>query len=569
MQRTTLFGKILLIIVWTAALFLYAGCGIFADDYLYQHEFIGTLTDGVSFSHCEGDMITTVGQVIDSCRLHYLNWGNGRLGSDILFALNLLPDWARPFINASFLTALLYFWLRAISGDWSRRPLMALSVAVMLWMSLPWQEHMLASAYSINYLWSTCLNIWLLCLIERRLTTIQRRPIGAAAFTGYLLLAVFASMMHEGLSIPMDVWLFLIWLHLLCRLRRTPSPRMKCMRANVIKLSVVALVYALGSLFVIFAPSTVRRGSNIEGWVYFLNLHDLLYLFLVQLWPIPLVAVTLLWQWLRHGKRRIRLVWRRSGLIIIAAMAGALTMYYVGSACLRSHCMTIVLMLIAEYRIIWPCHLPISKRIKKIGAWILLGVYAIWLFAIGMVQWHYGEEKRDIEKVMASAQSNIIFTDMSPYDANPWWTMNVPRMPYAALWFMSMHIMPTNVDFVAYIPESLKNINPEDYPTVPGTAGLKGIYPTYFSNKKIPEVLVCTFDDKGARPWHTTVGHKLFPYGVGVSERTIPVFFGEVGTIGANVPNYKGNPTDSLYFYGVSFLPRSVYGLNVSRIDLP
>lgn len=569
MKQTTTYGRILLFVVWAGALFLYSGCGIFADDYLYLHEFIGTVPDGVSFSHCEGALISSIGQVMDSCRLHYLYWGNGRLGSALMFAFNLLPHWLWPVIDASFLTALFYFWLRTINRACLQRPLMALSVAILLWLAIPWQERMLASAYSINYLWSTCLNLWLLCLVEQRLTSLERHSISIRDFIGYMVLALIASIIHEGQSIPMDMWLFLIWLHLLFRLRRTPRPRRKCMRANVIKLSVVALIYALGSMVVIFAPSTVRRGSNIEGLAYFLNVHELLYLFVVQLWPIPLVALTLLWQWLRHGKRRMHLVWHRGGLLIAAAMAGVLTMYYVGSDSLRSHCMNIVLMLIAEYRIIWPVKIPLPERVKKTCAWILLGVYALWLSAIGMIQWQYGEQKHKVEKVLASARGNILFADMDFYDANPWWTMNVPRMPYNSIWFMSMHIMPPDVDAVMVLSSSLRDIDPDKYPDVPGNAGLKGLFPNFFSHKKLPELLVCKFADTPPRPWHKFKGHRLFPYCIGVSERTIPVYFDEIATVGEKVPNYKGNPTDSLYFYGVSYVPRSVHGLTLQRIDTP
>lgn len=579
MNQTSVFGNTLLFVVWVGALFLFLGCGIYADDYIYIHEFIATSPDNISFCHGHGEEIHTIAQAARSSWLHYFYWGNGRLGSTIMFFMTLLPVWVWGVCNATFLTGMFWCWLKAINRGWSRRPLMAMSVAFLLWIALPWRENMFATTYCINYVWCAFLNLWLLCLIEQRLTDIHRRRMSRLTFVGYLILALCASMMHEGLSVTMDAWLFMVWLHLLCRLRRAPRHRREIIKGNVVKLSAVALVYAIGSFIVIFAPSTLSRGATIQGWIYFLHFRDLVYMLFIQLWPITLVGLTLLWVRLRHGKKGLRRVWRKNGALVIAGLAGALTMYYAGSGCLRSHWMNILLMLIVEWRILWPVHLPGSIRLKKIAAWTLLLLYAVWLGAVCVLQWDYKAQKEAVEKAMEQQQSNIVYADLDAYDANPWWSLDVPRMPYLTLWSMFMHYMPRNPDRTpkygdialeaAALPTDLSTVNPDSLPLVPGTAGLRGVYPILYSKTRLNQLLVCTFSKSEARVWHRHPGHKLFPYGLLTDERTVPVFFYLVRTTGSEVPAYKGEPTDSLFFYKASEIPRTVYGLTLQRVDLP
>lgn len=238
MMGSRRFSLCMYAVVWIGVALLLAAAGLYMDDYHYLHEFIGSHHYDVSFDFCEGAPITSVSQAVRSSWLHYFYWGNGRLGSAIMFFLNLLPRWLWPPLHATAFTCMLWLLIRLIAGK-SMRPLLWIGILASVWIVFPWHENMVASTYFINYVWTACLNLWLLYLLIPLSGRHIRRPVGALRATALMLLALCAATMHEGLSVVTDMYLFLLWLRLIRLWKRVSAFDRRAVRRNILLLSAV------------------------------------------------------------------------------------------------------------------------------------------------------------------------------------------------------------------------------------------------------------------------------------------------------------------------------------------
>ncbi|MBP3299585.1 MAG: hypothetical protein J6L73_07920 [Muribaculaceae bacterium] len=574
MMGSRRFSLCMYAVVWIGVALLLAAAGLYMDDYHYLHEFIGSHHYDVSFDFCEGAPITSVSQAVRSSWLHYFYWGNGRLGSAIMFFLNLLPRWLWPPLHATAFTCMLWLLIRLIAGE-SMRPLLWIGILASVWIVFPWHENMVASTYFINYVWTACLNLWLLYLLIPLSGRHIRRPVGALRATALMLLALCAATMHEGLSVVTDMYLFLLWLRLIRLWRRVSAFDRRTVRRNILLLSAVFLVYAVGSLAVIFAPSVIGRGSSLISLVRFTYLPGLIYFILVQNWLLTSVLLLLILIRFTAGRRALRRVLKRDGALILSAIAGILLMFYVDSGCLRSCWMAAAFLLISFWRILSRYSLPFSMRCKNTLAWSGLACYMLWMAAVDCMQYTYGRNMRAMERLVAESGSNLIYCDTYCYDSNPWWTLGVPRMPFQALWNMYMHLLPRHPDGsplycgtdkeLIVLPASMRGVSFDSLPQVPGSAAVRGIFPNFIATDSVPQYLSFTFRGTVPRPWHTP-GHILPQYNLGKNKSTVILRTRDVQVMTRRIPGYPGRP-DTLDFFFPDYPPRSVYGLTLVSID--
>lgn len=567
--RITLFSLLLALVLFTGAFAWYAFAGDQNDDYVYLHEFTNEKHFGLcdDFDLCMGDPVSTVSQVISSSWKHYIYWDNGRLGSVIMFATNLLPWWLTDGLNAFMLAAMFLLAMRlALGQHWGERPLMCMALCVLMWWVLPWHEFLLATSFAINYIWGAVLCMWLLLLLFT----------GKGKLWAVCILAFVAGTMHEGTSMMMDVMLCLYCLQLLRRegwVRRFMLP---------------CIVFALASLLVIFSPSVWVRSGEGSMFHFTLWLPSLINLFLIRqyFFTLMLCVTAVAGIWMRRDRflSFLRDVWP----LYAATFVGLLLIDYVlPSHMERSMWLCNVLLIIEAVKLAGRWHMPVSAALRRLMAFVLLTGMGVWMGAVACVQYGLRQEFDVISRLYVSSGCPMVYARSTVREHLPWWTLGIPMTVHDSILSLSFHLHSKYMSHDLSEEQKIKQrknsqliiLDPSDslvrmdsLPLLPGNMRARRSGNTFYIDSLHGMKATYTLSkpdraDATRIPWlEFRLWNKPesgFSHNVHLYLKKVPVT--EKMRRRGIVPPGR----DTLYFFEVENFsyPRMLYGMHVERID--
>lgn len=421
-RKSTPFSLLLALVLFAGAFAWYAFAGDQNDDYVYLHEFVNDKPFGYTydFDLCVGDPITAPGQVISSVWKHYIYWGNGRLGSAIMFATNLLPGWFVDALNAVMIAALFLLSMRlALGPEWRRRPLMCMFMCCLMWWVLPWHEFMLATSFAINYIWGGVFCLWFLLLLFT----------GRGKTWAVCVLAFVAGTMHEGTSVMMDVILFCYCVQRLVRGGWNGRFMMPC------------IVFALSSLVVIFAPSVLTRSDGVGMFIFAIWLPALFNLFFIRQYFFTLMLIVTLGVYIFSPRDRFKAFWRLAWPVYAGTAIGLFFIDLMLHGNMeRSMWLCNVLLIILALRLLRDIHLPGPFMWKRVCAFTLLGCMGVWMGAVASVQYKLRKEIDHISDLYVAGKGPIIYAESTSREYLPWWTLGIPMTVHDSLLGISFHL---------------------------------------------------------------------------------------------------------------------------------
>lgn len=462
-----------LIYIFAIILFLgsfswYQFSGPIADDYVYMHEMKCEYMMDQSFNNCEGELITTFKQALDSSVKHYFFWGNARLGSYLMFFINLVPRWVVNIFNAFFLTA--FFMLIARCGlgrSWRRRPLEVMILAWMLWVAYPWQEFLLATSFAMNYVWAPAVLLFFLLKWREK----------SWPMWGICLLAFAGSVMQEALSVAVCLLLFIICMERLLR------------RGWDGKLMWPALVFLFGSLLIIFCPGIYMRSDGGGFFSRGLWMRGVIQAIVLNYWVFPIAIAMLCYTYFKLPRR----LWKKYMLIavplLVIALLNMAMLSIINFYNARGSAMGYAFCLIVIGR---GMKMLIHKEGRKAGyiAAGLLVLMGIWMAGVATLTYESKQQRLKVKEEYIRTQNPIVYVDARSKGDYPWWSMSIPVSPHSVLYYSGFHYynlymkdksIPLEMTNLSILPESFRGKRLNELDSVPGTMklfGRDGVYLT-------------------------------------------------------------------------------------------
>lgn len=421
-RKSTPFSLLLALVLFAGAFAWYAFAGDQNDDYVYLHEFVNDKPFGATddFDLCVGDPVTTPGQVVSSVWKHYIYWGNGRLGSAIMFATNLFPACLVDAVNALMLTAMFLLSMRlALGPEWRRRPLTCMLLCSLMWWVLPWHEFMLATSFAINYIWGAVFCLWFLLLLFT----------GRGKTWAVCLLAFIAGTMHEGTSVMIDVILLCYCLQRLVRWGWDGRFMIPC------------IVFAVSSLAVIFSPSVLTRSDGGGMFRFAIWLPALFNIFFIRQYFFTLMLIVTLGVCIFLPSDRFKTFWNMAWPVYVGTAVGIMFIDFMLPGNME-RCMWLcnVLLIILAVRLLRHLHLPGGVVWRRVCAFTLLGCMGVWMGAVASVQWKLREETDHIASLYVAWKSPIVYAESTAREYLPWWTLGIPMTIHDSVLGLSFHL---------------------------------------------------------------------------------------------------------------------------------
>ena len=533
-----------------------------ADDFPYSHILQGSESfanseepsrrAATAFWNCEGDNISSLKDVIISVKNHYLLI-NGRLANMIALATNLLPTWIVDIAHAAAYLLMLISLLRIIDSEWKHRPLLTLCVVSTLWIVLPWEDYLASSDFMINYVWSSAL---VLFFIERRIRKPWTENVATMCVLGFV-----SAMMHEGFSIPFCVGqLLLLW-----RDFNSEKP----LRIAIIHSLLPSICFALGTIVAIGSPAVwlLLEERQRQGLAY--NFYS--YTLGVRMWPMYLWALLALWSATRRKRPGIafytkNMFWAVVGisscLLSLASAQGgrALWAAYLsfGIACWQILSATV----------------DLKKRLSAsaMGFVTIIGLTLLlsWQITLAHYQWRFSCEQKNVANELSSQHKEIVYADVSHQGDMPWWLFEIPQYidnpGETSRVNLFAEIMKRQEPRLVILPSCYKGKDFESLPLVEGNAGLKGVFPVFYSSRQQSiHQMIFHFGNPSV---HEPTGSVNPLYAL---ERTIKKLKNESSdsiSVVCRLPETAiENDSDTAWFYRAIYTGRSLSGLRLLSID--
>lgn len=435
-----------------------AGGGGWADDFPYRH----LPQAGADFFDAAGPAINSLLELPRAWSAHFL-LVNGRLANMLTFLVLMLPGALQALLHAGAFFLLVYSIMRLSFGShWQRHWCAAAFLIGMIWIVLPWNDCMASGCYYINYVWSSALNLAFLSLIIRR----ESRP-GAALF----ILAIAASLMHEGISLTIDIFLVLFAL-------RKPSIRL------------ISIVYICCSLLPLLSPALYQLAEQryqlpLTGYVIRLLIGKKIYTFVLA---AIISALTIY-------KKKFTMLMGGEWLMIIAGIGIALMVRMSGRVFFWP-------LLIALVVIIQSLRLQLKPWLKITLTCFFTLITTLWLLLL--CAWQYeGSRQRDEIMNQLRHGHDIIYMNLTEASQIPWILMQTPAFPTSDITYranMAAEAFGDANHVIALLPRAWAGKNLNELPPIKGSAAAHG-NSDIFLVKKPAESFLITYGP-GKAPSH-------------------------------------------------------------------
>lgn len=557
----------IIVILFTGVFVLMYSAGDIADDYQYRCEFAYDYSNPIEFDYCQGEVIDDFEGVAESFWNHYHYWGNGRLGTFLMFASNLLSRNIENLLQALAVVAFMLMIAKLSVRGWRSRPLETSVVFVAIWIVLPWYDFMLASSFLYNYVWGALLNLVFIMMIgnieERR----ERWHTVAIVIIG-----IVAGWMHEGMSVAVSVALMVsLWFDF-----------KKEWRCDGLKAIAVA-AYLGGAALAVFSPAVWNRVDYTLPGVAMPAMKYLVYNVGVQCYPFSLFVLMILYRGVRHGRSRVGTYLRENlvlvvsgsvGIIIAVAMQGYIRVMWFAFV---TFLILDIKMLMYERR-----RLRFGVQTECVLAFVIVMVLSIWMLAIARQQQKYERNKAACEQKMRDSSTNLVYHDIPLEGSSPWWMFEIPKSITSHHWNVYVSAYgrsgrKVEFDFMPILPERHAGVPFDSLPTIAGNSGLRGEFPYYYSPHRLPPDCRMMFEF-GDPSDDGTVGSVNPIYGIGRSVSKLlggdgcvhaPLGFDEMPVKVSDEMREEGIcDSDTAWFYRVRRIGRSLYGCKVLSIDI-
>jgi len=227
---------------WTVLLTIAVIYGVFS--YLTPYIFDDIVFRNCYLKHNGGSGAFSLQALVDFAR-EVRAYDNGRLANILSpVATMMVPRWLFAAMVGAGVATMFSLMARIAGVPFGRRPYAVLLLWVSSLVLLPWRNSIMVNDYLLNYLGSSLAVLTFLCFVSEAADGSLRGWRMACA----VAVAVVAGWFHEGFSVPlcggMAVFAFSKKLRLPCAWW------------------VLAVVFGLASLFVVFAPGTMARAGR-------------------------------------------------------------------------------------------------------------------------------------------------------------------------------------------------------------------------------------------------------------------------------------------------------------------
>lgn len=559
----------LVVIVSTVGMLLWMlAAGNIEDDYSYsrcliefdnfRHEPNQAERAYISFWACEGEPIETWNDVWDSIVNHYLAI-NGRLSNMIALASTMFPSWAIDLAHAFLYTLLLLQILKIIDREWRWRPLLTLAVAASLWIVLPWEDSLASSDYTMNYVWASAINLLFINKLQKFKSSTNNHP----RIISLSVLALAAGMIHEGFSIP--IFTALMVLEAIDFVYNRQKWHQNKSRFLILTL------YLLGAIIVVASPGLWLLLDMRKSWHP--DTKFFIYTLGVRLWPMYLMLLLTIVTANIMKQERKELIYRNifwfvavlvCCYISLKSVQGgrALWMAYLASAigCWNA----VALLTRGRFQKNW---MKLSGKIIFIFG---LFLFSGWLLTLAYYQNKATNEQAIVEQELIKTRNNIVYADVMVQGDIPWWLFEIPQhinnAGCGSRMFLHASVMKSEEPRLMIFPKRYQTIPFDSIPLIGGNAGLRGDYPTFYSDKRLssPTTLLLYGNPDRFKP----TGSVNPVYGL---PRTLANLKGEVADtlkVTRNLEEtYSVCHGDTTWFYRVIYVGRSLSGLRLLGID--
>lgn len=466
-----LLQNFLLVTLTVSAFFLVTrATGLMQDDFWYQRQYVDRF-DGEKFQNLSNffniheDYITTWGQAFESCVNHYKFHDNGRMANNLRLLSNMIPEWSVDLLSALMLALLAGALLRLALPGRRFSPMGWGMTLLFIFLFPTWEHAMLCADFLMNYLWSGA-------LVAAASVTIAHKPLRGGRLWMAFALCLFAGTMHEGFSVPALAGLA-IWL----LMHKGGSARRWMLWGAM----------AAGAAFVLFSPATFDRilflndAKHYEASARFVMVGHCL-----AEQSVGIVLCSLLWVWcfFRCRSRAMRFLVESFPLLAVIVVS-----------------ITITVMTVAAERALWAAGLAfviLAVRLVFITlrrtvasyplGWALTLAVCAWL---GMLSTWQLQSTRNQEALVELYRSNpearILYFDLVSAHSYP--AISNDMITGAGIDVNELKSALGSVrgreitDSIAVLPERFRGIPLDSLPLVAGSAGLRGSYPFYYSER--------------------------------------------------------------------------------------
>lgn len=446
-----IFYSLLLVVTTAGAIGWMLNTYAYADDLPYSHECIPG--DNDTFWFCQNAPVEHWSQVGSSIVNHY-NTCNGRLSNLMMFPLAMFPRTVSEVLCGLLIGVM--FWLLLSLGRLSpnKISLRWLAMAVtLLWLAIPWYDNFQSIAFQLNYVLPSVM----------MLATIQLLREGSR---WAWLTAVATGWCHEGFgTVLVAVGLAM----------------MLVARSGRRRIAVAVIMTVLG-IGLSISPGTILRIQEKAGTEP-IALGGIMTRFISQGWVVWLAGFLLIiYMYMRRGRSRTLVVLKSvlplaTGAVVGMAQAMVLKSYgrvlFPAIIC----AIAIVLVLVSEQA---------GESRPRRGAVITASVaaifYVLWLAAVIAVASHVCGQQQEFDRVareMCHSDRPVVCADLDIYDI-PYWTVGLTSN-YYYLDYNQNRAQSFRYDIgdgrLVIMPAVLAGKTFDEWPLIPGTAGLYGIWP--------------------------------------------------------------------------------------------
>lgn len=428
-------------------------CSLYADDYMYTHEF---LIDPVANENYLGERITTLSQAYESTWVHYMT-NNGRLASQIVFFLMMLPKTVTDLMSALAIGAMPFLILIAAGGRAAlRRKLAVVALPAASWLVFPWADGMQSFDFLLNYVFASDFMLAFI-IVVRSAGRLRRGALCCAVALGLI-----AAWMHEGVAIPLAAWMFFdIVLN-----RRNPRRRL------ILSAGVIA------GLALCISPGTLARLSDTMGngaaevptnFAMLLGYRAILLLFVIA------AAAAMIRKW------RAVVNWRRI-LPVMGATAVATAMILVIGTADRGIWFALLFALIGITELLLAVPLKAPSWLKYAATAVIALLYLA--FMQQLIKWQkvFADERDTVHAELVGGRG-VVYRDLVPENSMPWWTLGIPLSNLYRDWYnlyfegqaapiegrtLRSHELPL------VVPARFEGKPFAEWDTIPGNSGLRG-----------------------------------------------------------------------------------------------
>lgn len=504
-----------------------------------------------AFWSCQSDEISSWSEVVSSSINHY-SLINGRFANMLALASAMLPMWVVDLIHALMFVLMLVMIMRLSTPDWHRNPLLTLLLALSVWIVMPWEDNMASSDFLINYVWSSAL---ILTFIDCRRGRQKGWKILLTALLGFV-----SAMMHEGFALSFS----LLIVAMLLKDLKADFP----IKEKILSSILPTTTYLLGMAVVMSSPALWQLFGQRQEWQ--LPLNFFVYNLGIRLWPFYLALILCLVAWRVKRKRGVAdsvdiYGWVATALIscaiaIISSQADRALWpaYLVAIIICISRCEIMT-------RRIRPLPMMLNKLLFTLGCLTLIA----WQSALAYHQRNLSQQQSLVAQRLEETRRPLIYADVSSQGDLPWWLFEIPayinNSGETARFNLYASVMKTTSRPLMILPEKYKTLPLDSLPEIDGNAGLRGVFPTYYSPNRLCDTMLLHFGRPGCYP---PAGNVNPIYSLRWQlPTTDPSASNTISITRRMEESMIVTAADTAWFYRVIYTGRSLAGLPLLRID--